>query len=65
MIVFMFQIISNIAHFCCIIIIVIINSLLLLLLLSEVLGPKDLPVEASLQTWKYFDPGSQAILSSV
>ena len=47
------MVISNIANFCCIIIIVIIKSLLLLLLLSEVLGPKDLPIEASLQTWRY------------
>ena len=45
MILFMFQIISNIAHFCCIIIIVIIKSLLLLLLLPEVIGPKDLPIK--------------------
>ena len=34
----------------------------LLFLLSEVLSPKDLPIKASLQTWRYFNLGNQAAL---
>ena len=33
--------------------------LLLLLLLSELLSPRVLPINASLQAWGYFNQGSQ------
>ena len=36
--------------------------LFLSLLLLEVLGTKDRPIKASPQAWRYFNPGSEAVL---